>query len=503
MVATDEQTARDDNGFALFTVLAVIAFMTVIVVAAWAAAANTLNTSQRVNDDTQAFQAANTAVDVALARIQDLGFDPSQWTTPLVGVNTTGTTYSVIVTPTANSEYLCVATGTYKGRTQTIKVKFFYLNIWNMNLAAGTNNALGGGSVKGTTSVYGPFYVRGGVALGSDSRIENGPLFIKGGDLTLSGSGEIGEAGAIDLYVTGAYPENGSKGMNARTISGSVPDISLPVVDQTYLFGKYGLAKSESFDNTYGYIDSGIAGYECDNGDANTYVSKNPPSNGVSSWYGVSSQKYRMKAPGASSFYKVVGSDYSIANSGEGTHTLTIGGTGSWGSWAGDGHYPSSVPTLSDDFAFDDENNVLYCAGTVFVDGPLVLNEDIEYVGNGTLIANGDITINGNFKPHTGGAGVDAAHCVGLVTPTNIIVHAGTSNAVQPTDPPNVEGAFFAYKDWSMDKNILVKGSVLAGSISFEHANQHLVTNPDLPKYLPRSMPGNGQSVLTKGAWVR
>jgi len=54
-----------------------------------------------------------------------------------------------------------------------------------------------------------------------------------------------------------------------------------------------------------------------------------------------------------------------------------------------------------------------------------------------------------------------------------------------------------------MSRNVVVKGSVLAGSITFSHANEHLVTDPDLPSYLPRAMPGNGQSVLTKGSWTR
>jgi hypothetical protein len=54
-----------------------------------------------------------------------------------------------------------------------------------------------------------------------------------------------------------------------------------------------------------------------------------------------------------------------------------------------------------------------------------------------------------------------------------------------------------------MAGNLLVKGSVLAGSISFTHANEHLVTDPNLPGFLPKSMPGAGQYILTKGAWVR
>jgi len=488
---------KDESGVALMTVIGVIGVMTVLSLSAFAFAQSTLHTSVRVSNDTQAFQAANSGVDVALARIQQNGYGVADY--PVTGTGGSGATYVATVTPENNSEYLCASTGTYKGRTETIRIKFFYLNIWNMNMAAGADNALGGGSVKGTTSVYGPFYVRGGVVLGSNSRIENGPLFINSGDLTITGSGSIGEAGDIDVYVTGAHPANGSKGMHARNISSSVPEISLPQVDAAYLSEKYMLAKTESVDNVVGYSDSGDVGYEATLLNPATYMTLDPPSDGVTNWYGTTTVKYRQRATGASAYYKAIGSDSGIGSVGAGTYPFTIGGA-SFGSWSGDGKYPG---TKHDDFAYDDATNTLYVEGTVFIDGPLTIAEDVQYVGNGSLIANGNITLNGDFVAKTANLEADATHCVGLVTPGNIICDTGDSNNKSPNDPPNVAGAFFASKDWSMTRNVVVKGSVLAGSISFEHANQHLVTDPDLPSYLPRSMPGSGQSVLTKGAWVR
>jgi hypothetical protein len=476
----------DDSGVAMVTVMGVIALMTIISVTAFYFASQNLKDSTRVQRQTQAFQAANSGIDQALARIQANGYRTNDY--PVTGTSSTNATFTATVAPTANSEYICTAIGTdASGQTETIKVKFFYLNMWNMNLAGGTNNALGGGSVKGTTSVYGPFYVRGGVALGSNSTIERGPLFIKGGDLTLSGSGSIGGIGAIDVYVTGAYPTPGSRGMNSRSVSQSVPDISLPVVDLGVMQADYDSAKTESSDNVQGYPDSGIPNRESTSGIPSTYQSM------FAGWT-------RPKAPGASSYYKVIGADDVIGALAGGTHPLTIGGTGSWGSYYGDGHY--TLPS-HDDFCFNDTTNVLTVEGTVFIDGPLTINEAVTYQGNGAIVCNGDITINGNLLPATSDSHPDAAHVVGLVTPGNMIVNAGDNNVKDPEGVPNIAGAFFTSKDFSMTKNVLVKGSVLAGSISFAHPNQHLVTDPNLPSYLPRGMPGAGNSILTKGSWVR
>lgn len=477
----------DDSGVAMMAVMGVIALMTIIAISAYLLAGQNLSATARVQQETEAFQAANSGVDRALARIQLNGFRTTDY--PVTGSSSTNATFTATVAPTSNSEYICTAVGTdASGRKETVKVKFFYLNMWNMNLAAGTNNALGGGAVRGTTSVYGPFYVRGGVVLGSNSTIENGPLFIKGGDLTITGSGQVGGNGAIDVYVTGAYPAVGSRGMNARTVSQSVPDISLPKLDIGIMTEDYNIAKTQSQDNVQGYPDSGVTNLET-TGSPTSYISMFT----ASGWN-------RPAAPGASSFYKVVGADGGIAPLGAGTHPLVIGGTGSWGSYSGDGHY-----TLSshDDFIFNDATNELTIEGTVFVDGPVTFNESVSYKGNGALICNGDITLNGDFLPATADGHPDATHVLGLVTPGNIVCNSGDNNTKDPEGIPNVAGAFFASKDWSMTRNVLVKGSVLAGGITFAHANQHLVTDPDLPSYLPRGMPGSGNSILTKGSWVR
>lgn len=483
----------DDSGMALFVVMAAILLVTVVASTAYVLSSQVLDESVRVQRQTSAFQAANSGADVALERIAKNGFSTADF--PVEGVAVDGSTYTTNVTPSSNAEYVCQSVGVDpNGNTERITIRFFYLNLWNMNIASGAGDALGGGSVKGTTSVFGPFYVRGGVELGSNSTVERGPFFIKGGDLTLKGSGEIGgQEGPIDLYVTGGVSGKPAS-INVRSLSNSVPDIVLPAVDADYLAEKLTIAKSESIDNAQGDSESPPANLECQAGNPLTYTTMQPPSSAT--WT-------RPKAPGASAYYKVVGPDSQPSAVGAGSSALTIGGTGSWGSWSGDGRY---TLTTRDDFTFDDTTNVLTVDGTVFIDGPLFINEAITYRGNGTIVCNGDITITDSWRPDTPGNNnyMDANHAVGLVTPGNIIVIAKSNNlGKNPDEQPDLCGAFFASKDFSMSGNLLIKGSVLAGSISFKHANEHLVTDPNLPTFLPQGMPGAGSYILTKGAWTR
>ncbi len=103
----------------------------------------------------------------------------------------------------------------------------------------------------------------------------------------------------------------------------------------------------------------------------------------------------RAKAPGAAQEYKVVSGG------------LTIGpSTPSWGSWSGDGHYPTSTD-LHDDFAYDSVNHVLYIEGTVYVTGDLTISQDITYVGDGTIVCTGNVSISADAVPATTVMGAD------------------------------------------------------------------------------------------------
>jgi hypothetical protein len=487
----------DDSGYTLVAVMGIIALMTVLSIGAFSLSQQALQDTVRTTHTLTAFQAANSGADAALQRIMTRTYIAADY--PMAHSFPDGSSYVVTVTPQGSSNYLCDAAGLdSSGARAIVRVSFFSLNIWNMQIGSG-QQSLGGGSVKGTTSVYGPLYVRGALALGSNSMIERGPLFVNVGSdtnsgITLQGNGKVGSLGTVNVYCNGITPNTGGN-FNA-VVSNAVPNIALPPVDAAYLSEAYNQAKVESVDNLQGSPPSTEVNLECDAGNAVTYQIIQPPNSAT--WT-------RSKAAGASSYYKVVGSDSSWGPTvNGGSHGLTIGPT-SFGTWYGDGH--TTTPGQRDDFAFDAVNKILYVNGTVFVDGPLTLSGRIKYVGNGAIIVNGDVTIgtaNGDsLIPNTLTGFMDAQHVLGLVTAGSISVGAGTNNDKDPDAIPDVCGAFFAGGDFGMNNNCLARGSVLANSISFNHANQHLVTEPLLPTYLPESMPGNGQSILTKSAWVR
>lgn len=503
------ELVRDDDGVALITVVGVIAVITIISVLAFTLATQSLTDSARTQRQTDAFQAANAGIDAVQSEIERLkGGDQVLGELPHVQVegevSSSHSTYSAGATYTADAEYLAISTGTSAtGARETIQVKFFYLNLYDMNLAAGSNQSLtaGGGGINGTSNVTGPFYVRGSVELGGTSFVHNGPLFVKDGSITLqSNSSEIGEASnPIRVYVSDAYPSTDN--FHASSISQAVPLIQLPKVDESYMDTQWSNARKESCDNIMGPLSrSEITNLESTDSNPLTYTTMQPPSSAT--WT-------RSKAPGSSNCYKYIGPEAGYTKPlGTGTAALHLGRTGSFGSWgasgarAGDGHYSRDS---HDDFAFNDDTNVLYVEGTVLVDGPLYIDEDITYVGNGAIVANGPIVVNGAVKPDVGFDAANTDHqALGLVTPTTITINYQTGNTKDMSQPPDMAGAFFAKEKIAFTSNgLLFKGSIIAGNISFEHPNVHLVTNPLLPAFLPENMPGRGDKILIRGAWAR
>lgn len=480
----------DDKGIALLTVVGVMAVATALIFGIVWYSEQALSTAGVVRSNTIAYQIASAGLDRSLADMQANGFNADRY--PMTG-SINGGTYTINVEPLGNTEYKVTSVGTTdQGATETLIVKFFYMNLWDMNFAAGSNQSLtaGGGGINGTSNVTGPFYVRGTIEMGGTSYIHDGPFFVKDGDIVLKGSSEVGESSnPIDVYVTGAYP---STNFYARSISQAVPSINLPTVTDGFMAEKYMAAKTESVDNIMGYPSSSTTNnYEADMTDPTSYETLNPPTGGT--WT-------RPKAAGATDWYKLIDTDGSPASIGNGTANLVIGGTGSWGSWYGDGH--TTAAGIHDDFAFDDVNNILYIEGTVYVDGEVHIEEDITYVGNGAIVANGDIYIEGRCIPNT--VDLNPKEAVGFITPKTIYIRAGSSNKNPETGvAPDLVGAFFATEQVNIDNNIYIKGSVIAGSIHFGHPNAHLVTNPQLPSFLPESMPGKGLYILTKGLWTR
>lgn len=484
-----------DDGIALITVIGVIAVVTIIVIGAFVLSQQTLHESLRTRNQSLAFQAANAGLDVALANVQARGFQTASF--PMTGTVAATGSYVVTLTAMPDSEYLAVATGTAAdGSHELIQTRFFYMNLWEMNLAAGSQQSLqaGTGALRGTTSITGPFYMKGTLDISGASAMEKGPLFIYQGDLNRTNNGAtIGtSAEPIRVFCTGALRNCDAAGKVFISYkSSSVPNITLPTVDAAYLTGAYQSAVAESYDNLMG-AGSGttIENLETDNGAPHRYTTM-PVS--------VAFSGNRSKAPGASENYKYIGPSAGPNAPGAGSTALTIGGTGSWGKW----DYNPGGGVVHDDFAFDDVNKILYIEGTVFVDGPVIINATVRYKGNGSIVANGPITVNGDLTPYSATDNFDDTSALkwalGLVTPGNLTCNSGGSNIKSADAWPDAAGAWFVGGSCTFTKNVLFRGSLLAGIIDAQHNNLHLVTNPLLPTYLPASLPGRGMSFLNRG----
>jgi Tfp pilus assembly protein PilX len=499
-------TLRQDDGIAMPLVMGVIAVLTVLSVASFALASNALNETRRTQGETVAFQIANAGVDAALEQVYRNGFQSGNYP---AAANISGGSYTVEMEQLDNSEYELRSVGTdATGFSETVVVRFFYINLWEMIFAAGNQESLtaGGGGINGNSNVTGPFYVRGSVEMSGASYVHKGPLFVDG-TLTRQGNAELGSSALpIRLYVSGAYPEPSAKAFYS-SVSQSVPRIDLPRFSDDELLEAAQKAQAESVDNAMG-TPAWTAGtnYETVDGDnlPSHYTTVNPPNAGAFT------RRYaRNDDPTLHQFgYKYIGAASEPSAAGQGTTGLTINST-SFGAWYGNGY---TTPGMHDDFAYDAVNRVLYVYGTVFIDGPLTIGasngQAIRYVGNGTLVVNGPITINVDIHPYNTGANevarrkMDAGHVLGIATPTDMSI-SGTNSNSRPGDPPEHSMALYAGGSIRFHNNELYIGSIVAGHINMGVNNVHMVTDPDLPDFLPDSLPGRDAPILTKGAWAR
>jgi hypothetical protein len=96
-------------------------------------------------------------------------------------------------------------------------------------------------------------------------------------------------------------------------------------------------------------------------------------------------------------------------------------------------------------------------------------------------------------------------HVLGIATPADMTVYGQTYNEAypSPSDPPKHACALYAGGRVTWTTNNYFIGSIVAGHIHTGNNNVHMVTDPDLPDFLPDSLPGRDAPILTKGAWAR
>lgn len=505
---------RNEGGVTTVVVVGVMLLITIFAIGGfWLAQAN-LHGSVRSKNSNRALHVADSGVERALWYLRVMGATGTLPTTFTVTVEGQGTATVTASSAGEYGSYEIVSVGsvvTSLGETfkRAIKVKAYSINIWNMMFSGFSQSIPAGGSgINGTTSVDGAFYVRGDVPLSGGSSLNTGPIFIKQGRITFQGSADVGnetsptvlaEDGVWDLrgqpdeitadeipYVKGGVT------FNAKELRYDPPDISLPELEELDTYRQ--LAHNESFNDGVGCeMEStpGVQGYP----------------------------------DGDEAEYKVIDSNSST----NGDTDLTIDeNMASFGLVYRDA---STTPVQKEfrEFAWDRGEGRLYINGTVFVDGDLHLNGThlnthnllnnqvytqgvILYSGNGTLVVNGDVYLDSpllpvpyNYDPSAGNYDTEltTSTVIGVVTNGNIYITFGGRNANPSKDKPYFSGAFFSSSRISFQRNnVSFVGSCVGGLLDFGTAsNIHLFTHSGLPNFLPPSLPGRDENIVTLTGW--
>jgi hypothetical protein len=496
-----------DDGWAVPIVAMIIAFVTVLSVGGFALSSQALHESVVVQDESRAFQAANAGLDAAIARI------PGGAATYQFGPAELGADTSAVVTVEGNSfAYKVTSTG-YARRAsngqitqEQIITEFTRFDLYGMNVSAGGGGDMfSTGSVKGNSAVYGPFYTAGSI---NSARFEDGPLFV-GGSIGISSSKftNIHEA-----YVVGT----GGTNTKAAHLYSTMPKLDIPAIDADGMRGWLDTAKAQSIDNKMGDWSDTVA--EADATKA-TDLEKALTYNTVSGKQSFAT----LKGWGAANFpyYKYLGPASGLTLPlGEGTTNVVIdGSTATFGRC----QTSPNIGTLGyDDFAWNAAEHVLYVNGTVFIDGAFTLNmpgEQVKYMGNGMIVANGPITISASqFGPLQGlDPGVSggttyskqnfpANRCLGFVSPKAIYLTGSQGNSEKKReDDPDIAGAFYCPALVKFSNNLLVAGSVITDLMAGPGSgnNVHLRNSPNLKDNAPQGMPARNDGLMGITKWVR
>ncbi len=467
---------KNEEGLALFAAVGIASVLFVLAIGVFAVTQSDLSLSEVAKNNTVALNVAEAGLDKVLWELKNIG---STETTTTVNLSR-GTAVVTSEQDEGNPWYwtiTSVGTVTTKNSSyrRTVQVVIYNFSFWDMNFAGGSNQSLtaGGGGINGTTSVTGPFYVRGNLEISGSSKFSEGPLFIKNGDIKkISAGSYLGESDqAIDVYVSGEISGN-SERIYLDTYSHNVPTINLPESNITTMSESLNNAIIQSKDNLIGYSE---ALYSFEESSPNRFINANP------------------------TYYKLIDSDSNIKLPlGSGTVDLTLNSAVSKFGYSG---------IDSSDFAWDPNyigpsgDALLTVRGTVFVDGDVYIGEqnyDIVYDGNGTIVANGDIHIYGQLLSKDEYPSDDV---LGLVTPADIYFHTQSSNPLDSDGPRDVQGAFYAGGVVKTMNNILIEGSIVGAELQFDHPNTHLVTNPQLPTYIPKDMPGSTERLTLTALW--
>lgn len=449
---------KNDDGYALPTVLGAIALMTVIALGGYFVAENTLVDAKRVSGENRAYQAASSALEQEMAVFEKTllssgqsksgyaygtkqSINGSDWFT----VDVLDSTDNPAFGP---DEFEMVAVGGSANTTECVRVRFMSFNLWEMNVAAGDDSAVGSGAgLNGNGRIIGKVYCNGNFEWTGSAILEEGPIFVKNGVFDKqSTASQVGDPSQpVDAYLDN--PPVGQTSNMYVEQKGSAPTVTIKFPTTADLAERRAEAIRDSLRNKLG------------NGTAAPGVARHPDS--------------RSDA------------EYNVFEG-----NLTLGGL-TFGK-PGTAPMTGSIDETSSGDVLAVNGNTLYVNGVTYIDGALTISSDIYYyAGRGTLVARDGITINGrlvpvdydtNFEPHDGEKMplLSNSNCLGLYTPGDVTqnVNGWVTAAVFAGGKFTATGAHSKFR-----------GSIIANGMDFLLPGQWLVTHPKMAEYKPPGMP--------------
>jgi len=459
----------DEDGFALATVLGAIAVITVIALGGFFVAENTLGEATRVGEENRAYQAASSGLEFQLQDFDASRFDAGLGSKSGYAYGTWQTInasdeYQVTVTSLGSSEYEMVSVGRSQESSETVRVRFMSLNLWDMNISGGEGSPMGSGSgFNGNGTIIGKVYCSGDFDWSGNGSIEGGPIFVRNGVFNKQSSGSnVGEASdPVATYFDN--PPTGQQNNMYVEEKGSAPKLAIEFPNNALLGQLAEVADNDAAANLLGTDGSGTDGYVRHAGS-------------------VSNPKYN------------------VFNG-----NLILGGT----NFGKPGRVIRTAGTIDEANSGDVlavSGNTLYVNGVTYIDGSLTISPSItKYMGSGVLVARDGVTLNGRLVPAGFDSGSFEMHdgtpmplttsddCLGIVTMGDVTqnsadwvccaIFAGGGFTATPT------GARF-------------RGSIIANGIDFNQPNVWLVTQPGLYENLPEAMP-DLTALQARSDWIR
>ncbi len=380
-----QQHLRQDEGFALATVMGAVALITAVAMAGFFVAQNTLGESMRVSWENRAYQAASSGLERELSVFQpaflaaghsssgyvygtDEQINGSDWLNVDVHDSTDDNTL-------AADQYEMISVGRSKTGSETVSVRFQSFNLWDMNISGAENSAMGSGAgFNGNGHIIGKVYCNGDFDWSGNGSLEDGPLFVRHGTFNKQSSGSnVGFAtDRINAYLDN--PPTGQTGGYYADLAGTAPKLVIPWPVQSDMDNWRTMAINNSAANRLG------------DGTGTDGTVRNPGS--------VSAAQYNvfdgdLTLTSATPFGKV-GSGYVVKD----------------GAGVVDESSSCDVLAVSGD--------TLYLGGVTYIDGTLTIDNSIQqYVGKGLLVAKDGVVINGRLVPAAYDSGSWTVHSSG------------------------------------------------------------------------------------------